>query len=82
MAGLGRLEHTGSGMDISVSESSSAFARPEVADRFPGRWSGRALRLALGPLGREQASGAREALGSTPFYQDAVRPLIRAAVNT
>ncbi len=41
-----------------------ALARPEVDDRFPDLWAGRAQRLALGPLGRKASERlAREALG-------------------
>jgi hypothetical protein len=42
-----------------------AFARPEVDDRFPELWAGRALRLALGPLGRKASERlVHQALGS------------------
>jgi predicted Ser/Thr protein kinase len=42
-----------------------ALARPEVDERFPKLWAGRAQRLALGPLGRKPSERlAREALGA------------------
>jgi predicted Ser/Thr protein kinase len=42
-----------------------ALARPEVDERFPELWAGRAQRLVLGPLGRKPSERlAREALGS------------------
>ncbi len=41
-----------------------ALARPEVDERFPELWAGRAQRLSLGPLGRKASERlAREALG-------------------
>jgi serine/threonine protein kinase len=43
-----------------------ALARPEVDERFPELWAGRAQRLVLGPLGRKPSERlAREALGGT-----------------
>jgi predicted Ser/Thr protein kinase len=43
-----------------------ALARPEVDERFPALWAGRAQRLVLGPLGKKPSERlAREALGST-----------------
>jgi hypothetical protein len=41
-----------------------ALARPEVDERFPQLWGGRAQRLVLGPLGRKASERlVREALG-------------------
>jgi predicted Ser/Thr protein kinase len=43
-----------------------ALARPEVDERFPELWAGRAQRLVLGPLGRKASERlARSALGAT-----------------
>ncbi len=42
-----------------------ALARPEVDERFPELWTGRAQRLVLGPLGRKPSERlVRDALGS------------------
>ena len=42
-----------------------ALARPEVDERFPGLWAGRAQRLALGPLGKKASERlVRAALGA------------------